>query len=174
MPNRPRHGRRCLHSRVNRRAVIVVAVIRAVSPCAPLADAVPAAIAAGILSGAPSTLHALATRRDPLEATAAAGALLVGPDARRGALVAAALPVHATLSLAWATILTVTLPRQRTIAWGAAAGLAIAALDLGVIGRRLPVIRALPLLPQVADHVAFGTVTAAVLRRRRAEGWPDR
>jgi hypothetical protein len=35
-----------------------------------------AALVAGTLSGIPSTLHALATRRDPLESTRAAGTLL--------------------------------------------------------------------------------------------------
>jgi hypothetical protein len=43
------------------------------------------------------------------------------------------------------------------------AGLAIAALDLGLVGRHRPLIRALPLLPQVADHVAFGAVAGTVL-----------
>jgi hypothetical protein len=35
---------------------------------------------------------------------------------------------------------------------------AIAALDLGFIGRRLPAIRWLAIAPQVADHLAFGMV----------------
>ena len=39
-------------------------------------------------------------------------------------------------------------------------------IDLGVVGRRLPRIRALPLLPQVADHVAYGAAVGAVLSRR--------
>jgi hypothetical protein len=58
------------------------------------------------------------------------------------------------------------LPRKGPVmAAGAAAGLAIAVLDLGVIGRRLPRIRALPKLPQVLDHVAYGVVVALVLNR---------
>jgi len=50
---------------------------------------------------------------------------------------------------------------------GAAAGLAIAALDLGVIGRRIAAIRALEQLPQWLDHVAYGEAVGAVLRARR-------
>jgi len=50
---------------------------------------------------------------------------------------------------------------------GAAAGLAIAALDLGIIGRRVGAIRALEQLPQWLDHVAYGLAVGAVLRARR-------
>jgi len=62
------------------------------------------------------------------------------------------------------------LPDRRTVALGAAAGLAIAALDLGVIGRRFPRIRALSQAPQVADHLAFGALVGAVVSRRRRAG----
>jgi hypothetical protein len=48
---------------------------------------------------------------------------------------------------------------------GAASGLAIAALDLGVIGRRVPAIRRLPLAPQLADHALFGAVVGVLSRR---------
>jgi hypothetical protein len=44
--------------------------------------------------------------------------------------------------------------------------LAIAAADLGTVGRRRPAIAALPLLPQVADHVVFGVIAAGVLAGR--------
>jgi hypothetical protein len=59
------------------------------------------------------------------------------------------------------------LPRRRTIAYATLAGLAIAALDLGAVGRRVPRIRALPLLPQVLDHVAYGATVGAALSLRR-------
>lgn len=120
-----------------------------------------AAAAAAALSGIPSTAHALVTGRDPLEATLAAGSLLLPRETRRARLIAAAVPVHLALSLGW----TVALDRAgvRGARAGAAAGLAVAALDLGVVGRRLPRIRALPLLPQLADHAAFGAVAALLL-----------
>lgn len=136
-----------------------------------LADALAVGAVAAVLGGVPSTLHALLTGRDPLEASLAAGTLLLGAGERRRArLLAAAVVAHLALSLGWAIVLAAVLPRRRTAAMAAAAGLAIAALDLGVVGRRLPRIRALPLLPQVLDHVAYGLTVGAVLERRRARG----
>jgi hypothetical protein len=58
------------------------------------------------------------------------------------------------------------LPRRGPLT-GLAAGLAIAALDLGLIGRRIPAIRALPQPRQWADHAAYGLVVGQWLRRRR-------
>lgn len=120
-----------------------------------------AAAWAAALSGAPSTLHALATGRDPLAATAAAGSILLPRETSRARLVAAAVPVHLALSLGW----TLAFDRAgvRTARAGALAGLAIAALDLGVAGRRFPHVRALPLLPQLADHALFGALAARLL-----------
>lgn len=122
---------------------------------------------AGVLSGAPSTAHALLTRGDPLEATAAAGSLLLRRETSRARLLAAAVPVHAALSLGWGVMLAAVLPRRGTAAWGAVAGLAIAAVDLGVAARWFPRVRALPLAPQVADHLAYGAIAGAVLRHVR-------
>jgi len=93
--------------------------------------------------------------------------MLVPGENRRGRLVAAAVPVHLALSLSWAVVLAGCLPRRTKVAGGAAAGLAIAALDLGLVARRLPRVRALPLLPQLADHAMYGATVAAVLERRR-------
>jgi hypothetical protein len=66
--------------------------------------------------------------------------------------------------------MAVVLPRRAEPAWGVVAGLGIAALDLTVIGRRIPVIRALPQRRQWADHVAYGLAVGLVLRGRRAGG----
>ena len=121
-----------------------------------------AAAWAAALSGIPSTVHALATGRDPLEAVHAAGTILLPRETRPLPLLAAAVPVHLALTLGW----TLVLDRAhiRDAHRGALAGLAIAALDLGVVGRRYPRVRALPLLPQLADHAAFGAVAARLLR----------
>ena len=132
-----------------------------------LQDAIAAGAVAAVASGAPSTLFALAVGDDPLEATLAAGSILSPNETRRGRLVAAAVPVHLGLSLGWALALARLLPDKQTIAAGAVAGLGIAAIDLGVVGRLFPRIRALPLLPQLADHVAYGVTVAFVLDRRR-------
>jgi hypothetical protein len=134
----------------------------------PLPDALAAGAVAGLASGAPSTLHALLTGRDPLEASLAAGTLLLAHERRRARLLAAAAVAHVTLSLGWAVVLAAVLPRRRATASAAAAGLAIAALDLGLVGRHVERIRALPLAPQVLDHVAYAVTVAVVLERRRA------
>lgn len=131
-----------------------------------LRDGLAAGAVAAIPSGLPSTLHALLTGRDPLEATTAAGSILLPREQRTPVLVAAAVPVHLALSLGWGVVLARTL-RRPTLPRGIAAALAIAALDLGVVGRRFPRVRALPLLPQLADHAVYGAVAAAVLQRRR-------
>jgi hypothetical protein len=131
------------------------------------ADALFAGLVAAVVSGAPSTAWSLAVGDDVLDGARAAGALLL-PSARRpGVLLAAAVPVHLALSLGWAAVLAALLPPRAEPACGAAAGLAIAALDLGVIGRRLPAIRTLPQGRQWADHVAYGLAVGAVLRARR-------
>ena len=131
-------------------------------------DAVVAGAAAAILSGVPSTLHAILNGIDPLEASLAAGTLLAPREQRPSRLLPAAMLAHGALSLGWALVLAVALPRRRTVAWALLAGLAIAALDLGVVGRRYPRIRALALAPQVLDHAAYGATVGCVLSRRRA------
>jgi hypothetical protein len=135
-----------------------------------LPDVPRAAAVAAAVSGIPSTAHALATRRDPLEGALAAGTLLLPHERRRAPLLVSATVAHIGLSLGWAVALAQILPAGRELRWAAPAGLAIAALDLGLVGRRFPRIRALPLLPQVADHLAYSLAVAAVLRHRRALG----
>jgi predicted acyltransferase len=136
------------------------------------AGAVAGAVA-GLLSGVPSTVHALVTGGDPLAAARAAGNLLLPADARPTALLAAGGLAHVVASLGWGTVLTMAVRRTSLspLAVGLAGGAAIAAVDLGLLahgpfGRRWPLIRALPVLPQVADHLAFGAIAGAVLRRR--------
>jgi hypothetical protein len=131
------------------------------------ADGIAAGGVAAVLSGIPSTVIALTRGDDPLEATVAAGSILLPPRSSKWSHLAAAVPVHVALSLGWGVVLSALLPRRATIAWAAVAGLCIAAVDLGVIGRRFARINALPLGPQIADHVAYGVVVGAVLRKRR-------
>jgi hypothetical protein len=95
-------------------------------------------------------------------------------EERTAVLLAAATPVHLALSLGWAAVLVRALPHGREPLLGAVAGLGIAALDLGVIGRRIPAIRKLPQGRQWADHVAFGLTVGVVLRTRRARADPQR
>jgi predicted lipid-binding transport protein (Tim44 family) len=127
-----------------------------------------ATAAAAVVSGAPSTLHALLTTHSlpatagyVRDATRAIGTLVPPgrPGLARGAI------IHLGISAAAAEALARALPRRRSAAWGAAAGLAMGVVNVGLIGRLFPAIRALPLIPQLADHIAFGTVFALVADR---------
>jgi hypothetical protein len=132
-----------------------------------MSDALLAGLAGAGAGGVPSTLVTLARREDLLEGGRAAGSLLLPWERRTLPLLAAAVPVHLALSLGWAVVLEHALPRGRELYGGLLGGLAIAALDLEVIGRRLPRIRALPQGRQWADHAAYGLAVGAVLARRR-------
>ena len=122
------------------------------------------AILAGILSGIPSTLWALVSGGDVWEATLAAGATLIGPDATFTQLFAAAAVAHGGMSLFWAGVLSALLPRKWPIICGTVAGAFIAVLDILMIGQAFPSIRELAFLPQLADHMMFGAVLGAVVR----------
>jgi hypothetical protein len=117
-----------------------------------------------VVSGAPSTVHALVTGRGVLDAARAAGTLLPGRKERPG-LIAGGI-VHVVVSAFWGWVLGWLLPRRHTVVWGAVAGLGIAALSLLTIGRRRPAIAALPQIPQWADNVAFGLTLGWLLSDR--------
>jgi len=123
---------------------------------------------AATLSGAPSTLDAFRRQRDlrsivvyVRDATCAVGTLV--PPGRPG--FARGTIVHFGISVLCGEALARTLPESNSLTWGAAAGLAIGVVGVGVIGRRFPAIRALPLIPQLADNLAFGAVFALVVDR---------
>lgn len=134
-------------------------------------DGIVAAGVASIVSGAPSTAYALATRRRVLEATEAAGSVLLSPETPPPHRALAGVAVHAAVSAWWGVVLSWVLPRgwsRRSMCiGGAAAGVVIAGLDLGTVGRRIDAIRRLPLIPQLADHVMFGASCGWVLSLRR-------
>ena len=129
-------------------------------------DGLVAGAVGAVVGGVPSTGHALATGRDPLEASLAAGTILLPGERRNRRLLAAAALTHLSISLLWGVLLAVALPRRRTVLAGSLAGLAIAALDLGVVARRIPRIRRLPLGPQLADHLLYGAAVGTVLALR--------
>jgi hypothetical protein len=137
-------------------------------------DAMHAGLIAAAVSGAPSTAIALARGDDVLEGARAAGTLLLPHETRTLPLLAAAVPVHLALSLGWAIVLERVLPRRREPVTALLGGLAIAALDLGVIGRRLPRIRTLPQPRQWADHAAYGLTVGVVLAHHRRVHSPAR
>jgi hypothetical protein len=125
---------------------------------------------AAVLSGAPSTVDAFRRHREfrsvavsVRDATCAVGTLIPPgrPGFTRGAV------AHVGISVICGEFLARGLPERNSVSWGAAAGLVIGAVNVGAIGRRFPAIRALPLIPQLADNVAFGAVFALVVDRSR-------
>lgn len=125
-------------------------------------------VVAATLSGGPSTIWALAHGGDILEATRAAGLMFVPESAGPVALYGAAAAVHLSVSALWTAVLARMLPASRPYLGATLAAFAIAALDLGVVGRAFPSIRALALGPQLGDHLAFTWLVAFVLDRRGA------
>jgi len=133
-------------------------------------DTLVAGFVAAAVSGVPSTAWSLARGADVLEGARAAGSLLLPGEQRTERLLVAAVPVHLTLSLGWAAVLGAVLPERREPLYGTLAGLAIAGLDLGVVGSRIPAIRDLDQAPQWLDHAAYGLAVGTVLRLRRRLG----
>lgn len=133
-------------------------------------DVLASGTAAAILGGIPSTVYALATGGDPLEATRAAGAMLVDPASEDAVLFAAAAVAHLGVNFFWAALLVWLLPRRHVLAWALVAATAIALIDLRVIAPLFfPEVHALAFGPQLADHLAWGASLGGVLawRRRR-------
>ena len=128
-----------------------------------LQDGIVAAIIGWLLSGIPSTLYALFTGGDIYEATLAAGSILIGEHASFTFLIISAVVVHTGLSFFWAITLTLLLPKNNIIIWAFLGGFGIAILDLLIIGQFFPMIKALPFLPQLIDHLAFGAIVGTVL-----------
>jgi hypothetical protein len=123
---------------------------------------------AAVLSGAPSTLDAFRRHRDlpsvvgyVRDATCAVGTLV--PPGRPGLLRGSL--VHLGISVLCGEALARVLPQTHSVGWGAAAGLTIGVINVGIIGRQFPSIKAFPLAPQLADNLAFGVVFALVVDR---------
>ena len=129
---------------------------------------VEATVVAAAFSGLPSTVQASIKQRSLRSAavyvydtTCAVGTLV--PPGRPG--FGRGVVVHLAISVLCGETLARTLPRNQSVAWGAAAGFLIGVINVGAIGRLFPAIRRLPLVPQLADNVMFGTVFALVLDR---------
>jgi hypothetical protein len=121
-------------------------------------------LAATLLSGVPSTLYALLSGRDVLEATRAVAAMFP----LTGHVLADAALVHLSVSAFWALVLALLLPERHLLAWAVVASIAIGLLDLRVIAPLFfPEVAALEFWPQMADHMMWGLCFGGVLRFRR-------
>ena len=124
-------------------------------------------LAATLLSGLPSTGWAFLSGGDPLEATRAAGAMLLPREIETPPLLLAAAIVHPLVSLFWALVLWFALPRRHVALSALAASAAIAFLDLRVIAPAFfPEVAALEFWPQFADHLAWGASYGVTLALR--------
>jgi hypothetical protein len=122
-------------------------------------------LVATVFSGLPSTLHALVTGADPLEATRAAGAMLLPAATGTWTLVAAAAIVHPAVSAFWAAVFGLLLPRPGVALWAVIGSAAVALLDLLVIAPLFfPAVAALPFWPQLADHLMWGALLGGTLQ----------
>ena len=122
---------------------------------------------ATVFSGLPSTAHALLTGADPLEATLAAGAMLLPASASTAALVAAAAIVHPAVSLFWAAVFGILLPRRQVVSWAVAGAALVALVDLLAIAPlAFPSVARLPFAPQFADHLMWGALLGGTLQFR--------
>lgn len=139
----------------------------------PLRDLFVAWLLATVFSGLPSTLWALATGADVLEATRAAGRMLLPAATDTPTLFAAAALVHPAVSLFWTMVFAQLLPRRHEAVWAIAGAAVVAWLDLLVIAPALfPAVAGLPFWPQFADHLAWGALLGGTLQWRRARsGW---
>lgn len=136
-------------------------------------------VVAGALALPPSmvasALHARATGRPWQESEMAAGNLVLGASASPARLVRVGAVLRAAVALNWGVVLSRWLDHRHPVVHGAGAGLALFGFQYLLVGRRRPLVRALPAWPQVVDHVVYGTVAGAVLgrlRRRAQRGAP--
>jgi hypothetical protein len=124
---------------------------------------------ATVFSGLPSTLHAFATGADPLEATRAAGRMLLPAATDTRVLFAAAAFVHPAVSAFWTGVFALAVPARHVLLGAVAGAAAVALLDLRVLAPAFfPAVAALPFWPQFADHLAWGALLGGTLRFRLA------
>lgn len=124
---------------------------------------------ATIFSGLPSTAYALLIGADPLEATMAAGGMLLPMNAQPALLFMAAAVVHGSVSAFWTLVFGALLPRRHVVLWALAGSAAVALLDLRLIAPLVfPSVAALAFWPQFADHLMWGALLGASLQWRQA------
>ena len=119
---------------------------------------------AAFLSGIPSTALAYFTGKDMLEATRAAGEMLVAADSSPLQLAMAATAVHGSLTIFWGSVLTLYVPRKHAISCSCIAMILVGIFNLCVVAPRFfPSVAALQFWPQMMDHANLGLCYGIVL-----------
>jgi hypothetical protein len=126
-----------------------------------------AGLTGAVVSGVPSTAWTLIEGGDPLEGARALGRVVLPRSRHTVALLAAGAPVHLALSVGWTAVFAAVVPERAEPLTCTLAGLAVAGLDLGLLGRFFEPIAALPQGRQWADHAAFGLSVGIVLQATR-------
>ena len=132
-----------------------------------MVDGLVAGLLAWPCSEVPSAAHAAWSGGSWRRTVEAAGNLLmpsVGPPDR---LRRVGTALRAAVALNWGVVLSRWLDPHRPVRHGAAAGTALFVFQYLLVGRRRPLVRALPAWPQLADQVVFGAVAGTVLSSRR-------
>lgn len=132
-----------------------------------VADGLLAGAVAWPLSALPSALQEVASGRSWAGSHRAAGNLLLDAGAPPERLLAVGALTRAAVALNWGVVMSRWLDRRHPVAHGAGAGLALFAFQYVGVGRRRPLVRALPAGAQLADHLVYGVAVGAVLARRR-------
>ena len=130
-------------------------------------DGLVAGVVAWPCSELPSALHAVWHGGSWRRTDEAAGNLLLPADEAPARLRRVGTALRVIVTLNWGVVLSRWLDRRHPVLHGAAAGGALFAFQYLLIGRRRPLVRALPAWPQLADQVVFGAVAGAVLSTRR-------
>jgi hypothetical protein len=130
-------------------------------------DGVVAGLVAWPCSELPSALHAVATGGPWWRTDAAAGNLLLPADAPTGRRRRVGTALRAAVAVNWGIVLSRWVDRRNPVLHAALAGGALWVFEYLLLGRRRPLVRDLPALPQLADQVVFGAVAGAVLSTRR-------
>jgi hypothetical protein len=126
-------------------------------------------LVATVFSGLPSTAYALLIGANPLEATLAAGGMLLPMSAPPVQLFMAAAVVHCSVSAFWAAVFGALLPRHHVVVWALAGSAVVAVLDLRLIAPLIfPSVAALDFWPQFADHLMWGALLGGTLKLRPA------
>lgn len=121
---------------------------------------------AWLASEVPSTVHAVATGADWRRTDRAAGNLVLPASAPPARLLAVGTVLRVIDAANWGVVLSRWLDRRHPVAHGAGVGLGLFGFQYVLIGRLKPLVRQLPALPQLADHLVLGMVTGAALMRR--------
>ena len=123
---------------------------------------------AGLVGAIPSTVYLLVTGGDVFASVNAIAAMVAANELPVLHRVAVAAAVHFALSFFWTSVLVALIPRRAPVFGAIVASAIITFFDLKVIAPHyFAEVAALALVPQLADHLAWGATVGAVLHARQ-------